>query len=100
MPPRAAALLVLVLAALPARAESPPACSPDRLGSVACIAGKLCLCGYQRGGVLAGRPEGYLWDCGVLRPACGAPPATLPGAPLPPFDLLLPAPPGLSPWRR
>ncbi len=100
MPPLRRALTALLLAATPAAAEPAPSCNQDRVGAVACLAGKLCLCGYQRGGVLSGRPEGYIWDCGALRPACAEPPATLPGAPLPPLDLLLPAPPGVSPWRR
>jgi hypothetical protein len=78
------------------------------------MAGKLCACGYQRGGVVSGRPDGYLWDCGVLRPPCGEalPPAALPGFPQPLPELLLTVPPHLvpqmqqpmgpqmTPWRR
>lgn len=94
-------LALLTLLASPAFGQAPPPCDQDRQGAVACLAGKLCLCGYMRGGVLSGRPEGYRWDCGVLRPACAEPPAALPAAPLPPLDLLLPpGPPGMTPWPR
>jgi hypothetical protein len=91
-------LPLFLLLALPAAAQEPepPACTDARAGAVACMAGKLCSCGYQRGGVMSGRPEGWRWDCGVLRPACGEalPPAGMqsysPG--LPPLYLDLPRP--------
>jgi hypothetical protein len=92
-------LLPLLLLAVEGRAQ--PACDQDHAGAVACLAGRLCACGYQRGGVMSGRPEGYRWDCGVLRPACAEVPANLPSAPAPPVGLLLPlGPPGFTPWRR
>jgi hypothetical protein len=90
---------LLVVLALPggaaAQSSSPPACTQSRDGVTACIAGKLCRCRFERGGTLTGRPDGYRWDCGALRPACGAeamPPATLPDpqAPLPPLYLEVP----------
>lgn len=46
----------------------------------ACLAGKMCACNYDRGGIATGIPAGYRWDCGILRPGCGNPldvPATL-----------------------
>jgi len=66
-------ILLPLLLAPPAAAQGddPPACIDSRAGAVACMAGKLCSCGYQRGGVMSGRPDGWRWDCGVLRPACG-----------------------------
>jgi hypothetical protein len=101
-------LLLLLLLASPAAAQTIPACTQDRVGAVACMSGKLCSCGYQRGGVVSGRPDGYLWDCGILRPPCGEalPPADLPGFIQPPPQLLLQLPPGvvpgppMTPWPR
>jgi hypothetical protein len=99
-------LLLLLLGATPAAAQEIPACNQDRVGAVACMSGKLCACGYQRGGIVSGRPDGYRWDCGVLRPACGealAPPAQGQPLPLPELYLTLPprgeapVPPG-APW--
>ena len=63
----AAALLFL---ALPAAAQAPPACTRAREGQVACMAGKLCECRFERGGQLTGRPDRFAWDCGVMRPMC------------------------------
>ncbi|MBE9605167.1 hypothetical protein IAI18_09845 [Acetobacteraceae bacterium H6797] len=81
-------LLLLLLWLPPARAET-PACRPAMEGMVSCMAEKLCVCGYERGGTMSGRPEGWRWDCGALRPACGA--ATRlepqPSQPLPPLQL-------------
>jgi hypothetical protein len=91
--------------AAPALAQPPPACTQNQAGIVACMAGKLCSCGYVRGGTMTGRAEGWQWDCGILRPACGEalPPAGLDGAPspqlTPQLDVQVPAPP-ISPWRR
>jgi hypothetical protein len=115
-------LFALMPSARPGAAQEMPACNQDRVGGVACMAGKLCRCDYQRGGVLSGRPEGYRWDCGVLRPACGealAPPALPGGQPLPMPQLFIQppfepppgfappgfvppgvAPPGFTPWPR
>jgi hypothetical protein len=98
-------LTLLLLFPLRPVAQEMPACNQDRVGAVACMAGKLCACGYARGGIVSGRPDGYRWDCGVLRPACGEPaPAGLPGAaqPLPPLYLQLPPPedtPRMTPRR-
>lgn len=96
-------LVLLPLLAAPAAAQEIPSCTAERAGAVACLSGKLCACGFARGGSLAGRPDGWRWDCGALRPACGealAPPglAPVPGLPLP--DLLLPLPPPRSSWPR
>ncbi len=56
----------------------PPACTAVESGSVACIAGRLCLCGYYRGGSTTDQPAGYHWDCGVRRPDCHRPPTSAP----------------------
>ncbi len=53
-------------------------CSAAEAGTVACIAGKLCGCLFARGSPATGLPDGYRWDCGILRPSCGASaPATI-----------------------
>ncbi len=84
---------------LPSHAKAQePACTTERAGIVACIAGKLCSCGYDRGGSVTGMPAGYRWDCGIKRPSCGGAevPATLDEYPYP-------LPPGLTieePQRR
>ncbi|WP_270938628.1 hypothetical protein [Falsiroseomonas oryzae] len=114
-------LLLLPLLALPAAPQEIPACNQDRVGAVACMSGKLCACGYARGGIVSGRPDGYRWDCGVLRPSCGEAlqpglqPALPEGAPWPMPQLYLnltpptrpaehpPVSPGtlpFSPWTR
>lgn len=98
-------LPVLLLLGVPAAAQDIPACTQDRAGVAACMAGKLCLCGYQRGGIVSGRPDGWRWDCGALRPACGEalPPAGIPGTLQPMPQLLFPLPPEalpMTPWPR
>ena len=55
----------------PGGAQEEPACAPDTAGRVACIAGKLCACGFAPGGQATALPDGFRWDCGVLRPTCG-----------------------------
>jgi len=102
LPARATLLAAALLACRPAAAQEDPrfpACPPAREGISACMDGKLCLCRYQPGGTLTGRPAGLRWDCGALRPACGFPPADIGGNPapaLPPIFLQpnLPAWPG------
>ena len=88
-----------------AAAPRPPRCTPAQEGAVACLDGKLCECRHEPGGALTGRRAGTRWNCGALRPACGA--ATMPadiGPPaaermLPPPSLF-PAPYGAQPgWR-
>ncbi|WP_372620556.1 hypothetical protein [Falsiroseomonas sp.] len=65
-------LLAMPMAApAPAAAQDPPSCTAERAGVASCMAGKLCRCDFARGGTLSGRPDGWRWDCGVLRPACG-----------------------------
>jgi hypothetical protein len=79
LPPPALVPLLLAMALLvpvAARAQE-PACGADTVGLVACVAGKLCACRFARGGAATGLPDGFRWDCGVLRPRCGEPvPAT------------------------
>ena len=90
------ALVLPFLLAWPAAAEDIPACDAPRAGAVACLSGKLCRCDSARGGSVAGRPDGWRWDCSALRPACGeALPTPWPGAlpaPLPELFLQLPPP--------
>ena len=69
----------VAIAATAARAEQPPACGGGRVGMLACIAGRLCSCGFVRGGSMTGLADGYRWDCGIERPPCAdaLPPATI-----------------------
>lgn len=89
-------LSLMVLATLgampPAAATEPPDCAPARAGTASCQAGKLCVCGFVRGGSVSGRPDGWRWDCGALRPSCGeaAPTMSVPPVPLPELYLQLP----------
>jgi hypothetical protein len=89
-------LLLLLLFAAPAAAqEAPPVCNAVRDGVTACLAGKLCLCRFERGGQMTGRSDGYRWDCGALRPECGEaafPRSPEPGSVLPMPNLYLPLP--------
>ena len=72
-----AAIAILGLAIGPAQAQE-NACSAAAVGSVACIADRLCSCVFSRGSPATGLPDGYRWDCGILRPSCGPPvPATI-----------------------
>ncbi len=91
---RPVVLAALLLPGLPAAAQEAPGapiCLAQREGMAACFGDKLCLCRYEPGGTLTGRPPGYRWDCGVLRPNCGVvPPDTGAGnVPLPLPSLLL-----------
>ena len=87
-------VLVLGLLAAPAAAQDGPLCGPARQGQVACMAGKICECRFERGGQMTGRPDRFAWDCGVMRPNCPPDPTI---APAPGFG----APPGiwLAPGR-
>ncbi|NKC34210.1 hypothetical protein [Falsiroseomonas selenitidurans] len=93
----------ILLPRAPAAESPPPACTAAREGVAQCIAGKLCICRFLRGGSLTGRPDRFNWDCGVLRPACGpglVPPALQgPAMPLPDM-LLAPAPWGAGPGGK
>jgi hypothetical protein len=69
--------LVAALFAFPAHGDQ-PRCTLDAVGLVSCIAGRLCSCGFVRGSPATDLPDGYRWDCGLLRPSCGPPlPATV-----------------------
>jgi hypothetical protein len=76
--PRGLAVLAMTtLLPSPTLAQA-PACALETVESVACIAGRLCTCVFGRGSAATGLPDGFRWDCGILRPACGTPlPATL-----------------------
>lgn len=53
-------------------------CALQEVGRVACLAGKLCTCRSAPGSPATRLPDGFRWDCGILRPSCGGPvPATL-----------------------
>jgi hypothetical protein len=84
-------LIALHAAAAPASA---PRCTPQREGEAACLDGKLCECRHDPGGTLTGRRAGMRWNCGALRPACGAAPEAGPAerAPLPVFPAPTPPP--------
>lgn len=68
---------------VPARAQDTPgnppilSCTAAIEGAVACMSGKLCLCRFDPGGELTGRPPRHRWDCGINRPSCGTAPADL-----------------------
>lgn len=81
MPVMRATLIVFLALALPAAAQSPPVCSPAREGQVACMAGTLCACRFERGGQLTGRPDRFAWDCSALRPPCPPDPTIQPAQP-------------------
>jgi hypothetical protein len=71
--------ILALLFPLAAAAQELPACQAQREGMAFCFANKMCLCEYQPGGSLTGRPPGYRWDCGILRPSCDVvPPDTNP----------------------
>lgn len=52
-----------------------PVCNAAREGAVACLAGTVCACRFERGGSITGRPDGFRWNCDALRPSCGSAPA-------------------------
>lgn len=88
--------------AFPAHAPPMPVCNPPREGVAACLGGRQCLCRFERGGSIAGRPDGYRWDCGVLRPSCAEMPAEIapPAAGMQVFpQITLPEPEGWSQRR-
>ncbi len=64
------AVALAAAAATAARAREPLACNGGTAGLVACVAGRLCACGFARGGTMTGLRDGYLWDCGINRPPC------------------------------
>jgi hypothetical protein len=86
--------LAPLLLATAAAAQDPPSCVSQREGMLACFAGKACECRYDPGGSLSGRPAGFRWDCGALRPSCGVVPASPEPAAAPPVSVmpLLPMP--------
>ncbi len=61
-------MLLIMTGGLPAGARQ--SCGPVNAGQVACMDGRLCRCGFEQGGSIAGRADGYRWDCGALRPDC------------------------------
>lgn len=73
--------LLALLVAAPALAQPPPACTAETEGQAACMAGKLCECRFERGGQMTGRPDRFVWDCGVLRPLCPPDPTLQPAQP-------------------
>ena len=70
--------------AFPAGAPPMPVCNRPREGVAACLAAKQCICRFERGGSITGRPDGFRWDCGVLQADCPAAPAAV--APPPTLD--------------
>lgn len=85
-------LALLMLFAAPAFAQEAPVgqCTAAGEGVLACMAGRACVCRFERGGQLTGRGDRFAWDCGPLRPDC--PPASpKPGhSPMPDFQVIVP----------
>jgi hypothetical protein len=54
---------------------SVPACEASREGTAACLAGRQCICRFDRGGIMTGRADGYRWNCGLLNSSCAEAPA-------------------------
>ena len=53
-------------------------CDAQVLGRVACLADRLCVCQFTPGSYASRLPDGFRWDCGIMRPYCGGPvPASL-----------------------
>ena len=72
-----AALIALVAGSESAAAQE-TVCALQEVGRVACLAGKLCTCRSAPGSPATRLPDGFRWDCGILRPSCDGPvPATL-----------------------
>lgn len=97
-------LASFLLAVSQAAAAEEARCTPSVEGAVACLAGKLCLCRHDGGGVLTGRGPGMRWDCGAFRPACGpagdaAARDSAPPPPPLPVQPILPYPPQSPPWQ-
>lgn len=82
-------LVLLLLAPPAATAQAPPACSRAREGQVACMAGKMCECRFERGGSMTGREDRFAWDCGITRPNCPPDPTIAPGPAPPPVGIWL-----------
>jgi hypothetical protein len=78
---RALPLVALLVLAASVSAQAPPACTAETEGQAACMAGKLCECRFERGGQMTGRPDRFVWDCGVLRPMCPPDPTIQPALP-------------------
>lgn len=60
--------LALFLFTVPASAA--PICNAMSLGTVQCMSGIMCECGFVRGGTITNDRGGYRWDCGIKRPVC------------------------------
>lgn len=59
------------------QAQDAPMCNRMAIGQATCLANVQCECIYDRGGAMTGVPEGYRWDCSILRPRCEEVPATI-----------------------
>ncbi len=85
-------LALLMLFAAPAFAQEtlPGQCTAAGEGALVCMAGRACVCRFERGGQLTGRGDRFAWDCGPLRPDC--PPASpMPRmAPMPDIQMIVP----------
>lgn len=73
----AGAILLMVSAAADPAEMSPPRCEQATLGQLSCQSGVRCECTYVRSSAMTDRPGGFQWDCGIKRPPCDPPPATL-----------------------
>ena len=86
---------VVLAAGSTASAADAPTCASPSVGLVACIAGRLCSCRFERASLATGLPDGFRWDCGILRPACG----DIPAATIDPWQGGLPESLAIEPWR-
>jgi hypothetical protein len=66
--------LLWMLLAFPALAQGSPGvqCTAAAEGMLACMAGRACVCRFERGGQLTGRGDRFAWDCSPLHPDCPA----------------------------
>jgi hypothetical protein len=55
---------------LPINSTPVPTCNAGQEGVTACLAGRQCVCYFERGGTMTGRRDGYRWNCGLLLPSC------------------------------
>lgn len=64
-------IIALSLVLFPAISHAAaPACNAQSAGSVSCMANKQCECKFYRKSEMAGTPDRFDWDCGIMRPSC------------------------------
>lgn len=63
-------LAALVIVSPIAALANAPSCNEQSVGTLQCMAGKECECKFFRASAMAGTPDRFGWDCGILRPTC------------------------------